>query len=223
MTRVPARSIDVTCSSINYVYKLPFFNKSSGLDKSILGGWEIAGTVIAATGTIPANQGVGLSLSYDPIGLGGGYTNRPNSAARPLPEADERQRQWFDPSNFSAPVPAWLGGPNQGFGNAGKDAVVGPGRVNFTTSLYKSFSITERAHIELRFESFNTFNHFQPNGCTPPLATATSARSPARGIHAPWNSAASSSSNSTLKQGAAGQSRPRPFLCTAVWAATVCA
>ena len=64
---------------------------------------------------------------------------------------------------FSAPVPAWLGGPNQGFGNARKDAIVGPGRVNFTTSLYKSFAMTERAHFELRFESFNTFNHTQFN------------------------------------------------------------
>ena len=57
----------------------------------------------------------------------------------------------------------WLGGANQGFGSARKDAIVGPSRVNFTTSLYKSFAMTERAHIELRFESFNTFNHFQPN------------------------------------------------------------
>jgi hypothetical protein len=29
--------------------------------------------------------------------------------------------------------------------------------------LYKSFAITERAHFELRFESFNTFNHAQPS------------------------------------------------------------
>ena len=27
-----------------------------------------------------------------------------------------------------------------------------------------SFSVTERAHFELRFETFNTFNHFEPNG-----------------------------------------------------------
>ena len=56
------------------------------------------------------------------------------------------------------------GRTNLGFGNAGKDAIVGPSRVNFTTSLYKSFAITERAHFELRFESFNTFNHSEPNG-----------------------------------------------------------
>ena len=36
--------------------------------------------------------------------------------------------------------------------------------MNFTTSLYKSFAITERARFELRFESFNTFNHTEPNG-----------------------------------------------------------
>ena len=60
---------------------------------------------------------------------------------------------------FAYLIVPWNGGPNQGFGNSSKDAVVGPGRVNFDTSLYKSFSMTERAHVELRFESFNTFNH----------------------------------------------------------------
>ena len=53
--------------------------------------------------------------------------------------------------------------PNLGFGTAGRDAVVGPGRTNFTTSLYKSFAFTERARFELRADSFNTFNHTQFN------------------------------------------------------------
>ncbi len=76
----------------------------------------------------------------------------------------KKKGEWFDTSAFAPPVPVWLGGANQGFGSARKDAIVGPSRVNFTTSLYKSFAMTERAHIELRFESFNTFNHFEPNG-----------------------------------------------------------
>ena len=154
--------------SANYVYNLPFFSKSAGLVKSILGGWELAGTVIDETGTLPQNQGPGMSINYDPVGLDGGYTNRPNVSGRmhytKKYNPSTGQNQWFDITKFSAPVPAWLGGTNQGFGNARKDAVVGPGRVNFTTSLYKSFSMTERAHFELRFESFNTFNHFQANG-----------------------------------------------------------
>jgi len=152
----------------NYVYNLPFFAKSAGLVKSVLGGWELAGTVIDETGVLPANQGPGLSISYDPVGLDGGYTNRPNVNGRvhytKKYSPASGQNEWFDISQFSAPIPAWLGGPNQGFGNARKDAIIGPNRVNFTTSLYKSFAMTERAHVELRFESFNTFNHFEPNG-----------------------------------------------------------
>ena len=59
--------------------------------------------------------------------------------------------QWFDTSKFSYPVAAWNGGPNLGFGNGRKDAVVGPGRVNFTTSLYKTFAFGNVAHVDLRF------------------------------------------------------------------------
>jgi Carboxypeptidase regulatory-like domain len=146
--------------NINYIYELPFFKNSTGLMKTVLGGWELAGTFIAESGYVGAlqsNQGVGLSVGYDPVGLGGNYTNRPNVSRRP--KATKNVHQWFDTSVFSAPIPAWAGGPNQGFGNARKDIVLGPGRTNFTTSLYKSFNIKEVAHIELRFESFNTFNH----------------------------------------------------------------
>ena len=148
--------------SINYIYNMPFFAKSSGLVHSIAGGWTLAGTVIDETGTPVGSNGPGTSLGYDPVGRGGGYTVRPNVNGKV--KYPKKFGQWFDISQFSAPVPAWDGGPNLGFGNAGRDAIVGPGRVNFTTSLYKSFAVTERAHFELRFESFNTFNHYQYNG-----------------------------------------------------------
>jgi hypothetical protein len=146
----------------NYVYKMPFFNKSTGFVQAALGGWELAGTIIDESGTIISNQGPGLSIPYDAVGLDGGYTNRPNVSGKV--QYLRHFNEWFNVSQFSGPVPAWLGGPNQGFGNAGRDSIVGPGRVNFTTSLYKSFAVTERAHFELRFESFNTFNHFEFNG-----------------------------------------------------------
>jgi len=153
----------------NYVYKLPFFAKGNDLAHSLIGGWEIAGTFIDETGVLPANNGVtgaggvlGSGNGYDPVGLGGGYTVRPNVSGKM--SYAKKWGNWFDTSKFSNVVPVWQGGPNMGFGTAGKDAVVGPGRVNFTTSLYKSFAVTERAHFELRFESFNTFNHSEANG-----------------------------------------------------------
>jgi hypothetical protein len=152
--------------SIDYVYRLPFFAKSTGLLHSLAGGWVIAGTAIAETGLVQTVTGAGgitgSGNTYDPVGLGGGYTVRPNLSGRT--SYPKKLGQSFDTSKFSNVVPVWQGGPNMGFGTAGKDAVVAPARVNFTTSLYKSFAITERAHFELRFESFNTFNHPEPNG-----------------------------------------------------------
>jgi hypothetical protein len=162
----------------NYIYKLPIFAKGTGITHSVLGGWEVAGTFIDETGLVSAgnNQGPGLSISYDSIGLDGGYTNRPNLSQRmTYPKKfnpSQGVNEWFNTSQLSAPVPAWLGGLNQGFGNAAKDAIVGPGRVNFTTSLYKSFALTERAHIELRFESFNTFNHTELNNLNDSLGAS---------------------------------------------------
>jgi hypothetical protein len=148
--------------SANYVYKIPFFAKSNGIEHSILGGWEIAGTVIDEAG-VPVNvTGAGAGGGYDPVGLGGGYTVRPNVSGKM--SYNKTIASWFDTSKFSSVVPSWLGGPNMGFGTAHKDSVVGPGRVNFSTSVYKSFAVTERAHFEIRVESFNTFNHAELNG-----------------------------------------------------------
>jgi hypothetical protein len=148
--------------SANYIYKLPIFNKSEGLVHSVAGGWEIAGTIIDESG-VPVN--VGLSASYDPVGLGGGYNNRPNltnpGSRMTYPK---KVSQWFDTTRIDNNIlPSWLGGNNLGFGNIGKDTVVGPGRVNFTTSLYKTFQIYEKASFQLRIESFNTFNHAEFN------------------------------------------------------------
>ncbi|MGC1422793.1 MAG: TonB-dependent receptor [Terracidiphilus sp.] len=149
--------------NVNYIYKLPIFTQP-GLMHSILGGWELAGTFIDETG-VPTTPR--MSINFDTIGLGGGYTNRPNvsgkvkKASGTLPSGTKLA---FNTTGFSVPTPAWAGGPDQGFGSAGKDALPGPNRVNFTTSLYKTFSIKERAQFQFRLESFNTFNHTQPNG-----------------------------------------------------------
>ena len=97
----------------------------------------------------------------DTVGLGGGNSNRLSASGKM--KYTKRVNEWFDTSMLTAPAAAWLGGQKQGLGRAGKDAVVGANRVNLTTSLDKSFAMTERAHFELRFESFNTFNHTELN------------------------------------------------------------
>ena len=64
--------------SINYIYELPIF-RQAGFAHSVLGGWEVAGTIIDETG-IPGTPRT--NINYDTIGLGGGYTNRPNVSGK---------------------------------------------------------------------------------------------------------------------------------------------
>jgi hypothetical protein len=153
--------------NMNYVYQLPIFARSTGLTHSILGGWEISGTVIAESGMPWAGNNAPSDGGSDTVGLGGNYTIRPNFTGKvQYPKARDTKGvyQFVSPTGFSQPTASWNGGPNLGFGNAGRDTVVGPSRTNFSTSLYKSFAFTERARFEFRAESFNTFNHTQFNG-----------------------------------------------------------
>jgi hypothetical protein len=147
----------------SYVYSLPFFAHTSNRTiHGVLGGWEFSGITIAQTGS-PVNGGNGVIYTgTDTLGLGGGTRNRPNQIA-PI-SYPHTADHWFSGTSFGAPVAPWNGGPNQGFGNTRKDAVVGPGLFNFNMSLFKTFSMTERVRLELRFESFNTFNHTEFNG-----------------------------------------------------------
>jgi len=152
--------------NMNYIYKLPIFAQSTGMAHALLGGWTLSGTVISQTGLPWAGNNAPGNGGSDTVGLGGNYTNRANFSGKvqyPKTRNAKGQYQWVSPKGFSQPVASWDGGPNLGFGNAGRDVVVGPGRTNFTTSLYKAFAITESTHFEFRAETFNTFNHTQFN------------------------------------------------------------
>ena len=146
--------------SANYIYNVPFFlHSQSALSRALLGGWQFSGITTAQSGN-PVN----VTYSPDTLGLGGNTTNRPNfqASARSYPK---KQLAWFNTSAFSAPVGPWAGGGNQGFGDAHKDAIVGPGLFNWNLSLFKDFHLTkgEGPVIQLRAESYNTFNHTEWN------------------------------------------------------------
>ena len=153
--------------NMSYVYSLPFGKHTSNLAaKEIIGGWGISGATVFEAG-LPIN------IAYtgpDTLGLGSGgstgeVTNRPNLVA-PVTYT-KKQAAWFSTSSYQDPVAPWFGGPNQGFGAAGKDKVVGPGLNNTNLTLSKNIALSGRENgmgIELRFESFNTFNKAQFSG-----------------------------------------------------------
>ena len=141
----------------SYVYDLPFFRHQGNLaQREILGGWSISGITMAQVGTPVVTSLTGI----DTVGLGNGG-NRPNLVSRVKYLDPRKGNSWFDKSSFANPTAQWNGGTTGGYGTAGKDAVVGPGLFNWNLSLFKSFALTpgEGTRLELRFESFNTFNH----------------------------------------------------------------
>ena len=137
---------------VNFIYQLPFFRgqNTSPVLKSALGGWEISGIGTIETG-LPLNINLG-----GPQGSNGlaNATNRPSvtgSVSEPHSLAS-----WFSSSAFSLPaLGAW--------GNFPARSVYGPGRNNWNISLFKAFTFSEArgSRLEVRFETFNTFNHTQ--------------------------------------------------------------
>lgn len=145
----------------NYIYNLPFFEHSSNaIERTFLSGWVFSGITVA-------QSGVPQRVAYtgnDTLGLGGGTSNRSNQVA--TVSYPKHRTAWFSTSSFADPLAPWNGGGNQGFGNSGKDAVVLPGLFNFNLSLFKNIPISPNEggpKLELRFETFNTFNHTQFN------------------------------------------------------------
>ncbi|MGC2773875.1 MAG: hypothetical protein WA232_19420, partial [Candidatus Sulfotelmatobacter sp.] len=142
------------------VYDLPFFKNERNLKGYVLGGWEISGianiqtgqSLTVTQGTDPfatvANNNSGINLARE--GLIQIRANRSGDVNGPKTPAE-----FFNTGAFSRASGA--------FGNEAPGSLLGPGFQLWDTSLHKNFDFGERVRLQLRFESFNTFNHGSPN------------------------------------------------------------
>jgi hypothetical protein len=138
---------------------LPFgkgkhYLSSGGIPAFLLGGWQINGIYRFATGTpftatadatacnCPGNNNfadaVGQLVYLNGVGPG---------------------QHWFNTSAFAVP------GPNR-FGTAGRNTIRGPHLSNYDFSVFRTFNVTERFHLEYRAEFYNLTNtpHFANPG-----------------------------------------------------------
>ncbi len=142
---------------ISYDYRLPF-DRFTKRWRHVTEGWELSGITRASSGfpvTLKSNDDNSLQGSI-PNGVNnysldiGQYTGAPlmlnGNPRNALP--------YFNPAAFTQ---ADLGT----LGNASRRSFYGPGALNFNISLLKNFNITESKLLQLRIESFNTFNHTQ--------------------------------------------------------------
>ncbi len=152
---------------VNFVYDLPIFRTTDNRAlKAVAGGWQLSGIVTLETG-LPVNMGINATslggivqgAAFRPSILGPVSYVRTNTT---FSSNHNNTVQWFDPSNFFIQNDPGTGLAT--FGNVPHNFLRGPGRQEWNMALYKSFAFTESARLELRFETFNTFNHTQLNG-----------------------------------------------------------
>ncbi len=136
-------------ASVNFIYDLPIFRHTENrFLKTALGGWEVSGIVTITSG-LPINP----QLTGGQSGNGlPNATNRPDQVGSV--SYPHTVGEWFSTASFAPPAVG-------AFGDAGHNSLRGPGRDNWNLSLFKSFVLSETrgSRLEIRVESFNTWNH----------------------------------------------------------------
>jgi hypothetical protein len=142
------------------VYKLPFgrgkhfLGSASKLADAAVGGWQLNGLLNAQNGFPFSATGA------DGTGAGAGQlqlnaTNRANQVGEAYPSGfNKTLGEWFNTAAFVQPE-------SYTYGNTGRNILRLPSWYDVDMSLFKNFNFTERTSLQLRLETFNTFNHAQ--------------------------------------------------------------
>ena len=166
-------------------YELPLgpgkrFLSSNGPLHWVTGGWQLNAIIALYSG-----QAFTPFLSFDPTNTGSGGA-RPDLVGNPYnfsssPCGNQQTVNcWYNPAAFAIPgIAPGQPTPPPGvalatmFGNATRGSLRGPAFYNTDFSIFKDFTLRERAKLELRGEIFNLFNTPQFALPTPQVDTPT--------------------------------------------------
>jgi outer membrane receptor protein involved in Fe transport len=143
---------------LSYQWSLPFLEHSNTWYGHVLGNWQVNGIVTAMSGTPftvfdsndPSLQGTAPEIS-------GFSSNRPNVIGNPN-SGPHTAAEWFNVNAFQKLQPDPTG-QVEVFGDEGRNAVEGPGYVNWDFSALKNIRLTESKQLQFRGELFNFLNH----------------------------------------------------------------
>ena len=148
----------------SFVYNLPFGTGKKVLGtanhavNALAGGWSVTGIGTFQNGfpfSVQGNDKYGLLLAFN---------QRANLVGNPTNGFTKSIDQWFNRGAFSQPLAGQ-------FGTSGRNILREPGINNFDIGALKNISLFERLNLQLRLETFNTFNHTQ-YGVDPTSASA---------------------------------------------------
>jgi hypothetical protein len=142
---------------VSYNYELPFEQLLENHAR-LTTGWRLSGITHISTGfpvTLVNNSDSSLLGTLD-NGINNFFVDLPQTTGQPLALNHNPRKTgvYFNPDALTfQPL-----GTN---GNAKRRYFYGPGEANFDMALQKSFALKDEKALELRFESFNIFNHTQ--------------------------------------------------------------
>jgi hypothetical protein len=143
-------SIDIRKRFVtSFIYELPVGSGRAIAPSGVLGAltrdWNV-------NGILTLSDGRPFSItSTDRVQVGPGRISRANCVGNAVPDGfDQTIDRWFDTAAFAEPAPFT-------YGSCTPNSVVGPGSKSMNLSLFRSIPWNGR-RIELRVESFNTFN-----------------------------------------------------------------
>jgi hypothetical protein len=150
----------------------PPVQSDSRVLRALLDGWELSGITAFQSGTpftvINGGGNTGISAPDNAgVANGAGVGSFPDVIGDPHAPVPQRFNAssvgplLYNPAAFVAPT-------GLTFGDAGRNFLNNPHRLNFDMNLLKHFKITEGSAMEFRVELFNVFNHtefriFNPN------------------------------------------------------------
>ena len=163
--------------STSALYELPILKKSTGMLRTIGGGW-LVGTIVSLQTGPASGVGYGVDTTNTTIG------SLPDEIGNPILSPGQRSAQkWFNTAAFVAPPSFAQCGACGRFGNAARMVFHNPGLKTVDFVATKSFRIKEAMHVDFRAESFNSFNHVNLGSAnnsltSPAFGTIGSAQTP---------------------------------------------
>jgi hypothetical protein len=143
---------------LSYQWILPFLQHSSNWYGKVFGSWQLNGIFTAMSGTpFTVYDSNDPSLQGQAPEITGFSANRPNVIGNPN-SGPRTAAEWFNVGAFQQLQPDPLG-RFEVFGDEGRNAVQGPGYVNWDFSAFKNITLTESKELQFRGELFNVLNH----------------------------------------------------------------
>jgi hypothetical protein len=146
---------------INYLYDLPKASRvwNNFATRAILDNWQLSGIVSYISG---APAAISYSTSDSVNTTGGGDGARVVLTGNPMERAPHSFAQYFNTSVVQRPTTGayniTTGQQVYSNGVSPMNAITNPGYMDFQTALFKNFKVKERYDVQLRLETYNTFN-----------------------------------------------------------------